>query len=77
MEDITDADYAPSKRISKDLEIKNLRAHHNLYVQSITLLFVDLFENFQSVCLEIYELDPAYFLTVSDLVWQAALKGPN
>ena len=26
------------------------------------------------MCLEVYELDPAHFLSVPELVWQAALK---
>ena len=30
MEDITDADYAHAKGVSKDLEIKNLEEHHDL-----------------------------------------------
>ena len=31
-------------------------------------------ENFRNVCLEIYELDPAKFLSAPRLEWQAALK---
>ena len=46
MEDITDADYTHTKRVSKDFEIKNLRKYHNLYVQSDTLFLADVFENF-------------------------------
>ena len=38
MEDVTDAGYAHSKRVCKDLEIKTLREYHDLYVQSHTLL---------------------------------------
>ena len=38
MEDITDADYAHAKRDFKDFEIKKLGEHHDLYVQSDTLL---------------------------------------
>ena len=34
-----------------------------MYVQSDTLLFIDVFENFQNICLEIYELDLTRFLT--------------
>ena len=34
---------------------------------------VDVFENFQK-CLEIYELDPAKFLSAPALAWQVALK---
>ena len=45
-----------------------------MYVQSDTLLLPDVFENFRNMCLGIYELDPASFLTVPGLTWQAALK---
>ena len=37
-------------------------------------LLADVFENFQNMCLIIYYLDPARFLTPPDLVWQAALE---
>ena len=40
-------------------------------------MLADVFENFWNICLEIYELDPAQFLSVPGLVWQAALKKPN
>ena len=38
MEDITDADYVPAKRLCKDFEITNLGEYHDLYVPSDTLL---------------------------------------
>ena len=59
MEDIDDAVYTHAKRVCKDFEIKNL------HVQSDALLLADVFENFQNMCLEIYELDPACFFTAS------------
>ena len=74
MEDITDANYAHAKRVCKDFEIKNLGEYHDLYVQSNTLLLADVFENFRNMCLKIYELDPAKFLSAPGLAWQAALK---
>ena len=43
-------------------------------VQSDTLLLANVFGNFRSVCLEIYELDPAKSLSALGLAWQAALK---
>ena len=46
IEDITDADYAQEKRVCKDFETKNLEEYQNLYVQSDTLLLVDVFKNF-------------------------------
>ena len=45
-----------------------------MYVQSNTLLLADVFENFRNMYLEIYELDPAKFLSALGLSWHAALK---
>ena len=41
--------------------------YYNLYVQSDILLLADIFENFQTICLRIYELFPAHFLSASGL----------
>ena len=37
-------------------------------------MLADVFENFRNTCLEIYELDPAKFLSVPGSAWQAALR---
>ena len=42
--------------------------------KSDTLLLVDVFENFWNKSLEIYELDPAHFLSAPGSAWQAVLK---
>ena len=62
------------KRVYKDIEIKNLGEYHDLNVQRDTLLLADVFENFRNMCIKIYELDPAEFLSAPGLAWQAALK---
>ena len=74
LEDITDADYAHTKRVCKSSETKNLGEYYDLHVQSDTLLLVDVFENFRNMSLRIYELDTAKFLSASGLACQAALK---
>ena len=66
MEDITDADYVPAKRLCKDFEIKNLGEYHDLYVPSDTLLWVNVFEDFGNVCLAICELNLFNFLQHQD-----------
>ena len=38
------------------------------------LLLADVLKNFTNKCTEIYELDPAHFLSVPGLAWQACLK---
>ena len=74
MEDITDVDYAHVKRVCKDFEIKSLGEYYEWYVQSDTLLLADVIENFRNMCINIYKLDPAKFLSAPGLAWQAALK---
>ena len=54
--------------------ITNLDEYHDLYVQSDTLLLADVFDNFRDKCIEIYEIDPAHFLSAPGLAWQASLK---
>ena len=63
MEDITDGDYAHAKRVCKDFEIKNLGEYHDLYIQHDASLLADVFDSFRNMCLEIYEHDPAKFLS--------------
>ena len=48
--------------------------YHDLYVQSHTLLLAYVFENYRNICLEIYKLDPVYFVSAPGLSWQACLK---
>ena len=74
MEDVTDVDHRHEKRTFKSLNKKNLGDYHDLYIQIDTLLLFDIFENFRNKCIEIYELDPAHFLSVPVLACQACFK---
>ena len=58
----------------ENFDIKNLGEYHDLHVQSNTLLLADVFESFRNKCIEIYELDPAHFLSALILAWQECLK---
>ena len=74
LEHIVDLDYAHAQKVWDVFEIKNLGEYQDLYVQSDTLLLEDVFKNFRNNCLEIYELDPVYFVSIPGLAWQACLK---
>ena len=74
MEDITDVDYRHGKTVFEYLINKNLGDCHDLYVQSDTLLLADVFQNFRNICIKVYKLDPAHFLSAPGLAWQACLK---
>ena len=74
LEDISNKDYMHAQKVWDVFEIKNLGEYHDLNVKSDTLLLADAFENFRNKCLEIYELDPIYFVSAPGLAWQACLK---
>ena len=77
MESIDDVDYRHGNNVFKRFKLKNLGEYHDLYVKSDTLLLADVFENFRDTCVKIYELDPAHFLSLPGLAWQACLKKTN
>ena len=52
-------------RTKRDFEIKDLGEYHDLYVQSDTLLLVNVFENFINMCLKTYEHDPEKLISSS------------
>ena len=74
MENIDDIDYRHGNNVFKKFKLKNLGEYHDLYVQSDTLLLADVFENFRNMGMKVYELDPAHFLSLPGLAWQACLK---
>ena len=76
MENIADIDYRHGNKVFKVFKLENLGDYHDLYVQSDTLL-ADVFENFRDMCIKEYELDPAHFLSLPGLAWQACFKKTN
>ena len=71
---ITDEDYTHAQKVRDTYKIKNLGEYHDSYFQSDTTLLADVFESFRDKCIEIYDLDPAHFLSALGLAWQACLK---
>ena len=69
LENITDEDYVHAQKVWDAFKIKNIGEYHDLYAQSDTLLW-----NMWNMCLDIYELDPVYFVSAPGLAWQACLK---
>ena len=74
MENIEDIDYRHVNNVLKRFKLKNLGEYIDLYVQSDILLLADVFVNFRNTCHEVYELNPAHFLSLPGLAWQACLK---
>ena len=48
--------------------------YHDLYVQADTAQLSDAFESFRSLCLKVYQLDPAYFVSAPSFSFESMLK---
>ena len=64
MKNIEDIDYRHGNNVFNKFKLNNLGDYHDL-------------ENFRDMCLKEYELDPAHFLSLPGLAWQAYLKKTN
>ena len=51
-----------------------MKDYHKLYNPSDVLLLADIFENFRSICMNHYGLDPAWYFCAPGLAWDATLK---
>ena len=74
LDDITDIDYRPVKRVLKEFNIKNRGAYHDWYVQSETLLLADVFEHFRNTSFKKFKLDSEDFLSAPGLTWLSYLQ---
>ena len=51
-----------------------MKDFHNLYNLSDVLLVADIFENFRTIGINHYVLDPAWYFNTPGLAWDATLK---
>ena len=77
LENICKEDHKHAQNVWNTFNIKNLGEYHDLYVQSDTTQLADIFEQFRTLCLNEYKLDPAYFCTTPGLAFEACLKMNN
>ena len=72
--DSSDEDYAHAQKVWGVFKMEYFKDYHGLYNKVDVLLLADVFENFRSICIENYGLDPAHYYTAPGLAWDAALK---
>jgi len=72
--DITDDDFVPAQKVWEHFGMKMFREYHDLYLKTDVLLLADVFENFRNICLNNYDLDPAWYYSSPGLAWDACLK---
>lgn len=72
--DISEQDYAHASRVWSTFHINNMKEYTLLYKKSDVLLLADVMENFRNLCMQTYQLDPAWYFIAPGLAWSAMLK---
>lgn len=70
-------EYNHAKNVWNRFNCQTLGDYSDLYLKTDCLLLCDVFENFRDICLQNYGLDPAHYLTVPSLSFDAMLKYTN
>ena len=73
-EHISEGNYTYAQNIWKTFSCKTLGDYHDVYLKSDVLILTEVCENFRNFCLDHYGLDPAHFLTGSQLSHTALLN---
>ena len=71
---ITYEDHHHAEKVWKTFGMKTFRKYHDTYLISDVLQLAGVFENFRDVCMDNYELDPAWYYTAPGLAWDTPLK---
>ena len=66
-EGITDVDYLHAHTVWEEFNIESIKDYHKLYNLSDVLLLTYIFENFRSICMNHYGLDPAWYFSAPGL----------
>ena len=72
--EITDAEYARAQRVWDEMGCKTFLDYMELYVLTDSLLLCDVFESFRDLCMQYYKLDPAHYMSLPAIGYDAMLK---
>jgi hypothetical protein len=70
-------DYAKAQKIWDAFGCTCFKHFHDHYLTTDVFLLADVFEHFRKLSIEFYGLDPAQYLTLPSLSWDAMLKFTN
>lgn len=77
LEGISDSEYEHAKLVWNTFNCQTLGQYSDLYLRTDVLLLSDVFENFRTISIQNYDLDPLYYLTLPGLTFDAMLKFTN
>jgi hypothetical protein len=73
-EKCSDELYNRAKDVWERFNCKTLGDYHDVYLLTDVGLLSDVYENFRTMSMQYYGLDPAHYLTLPHFAWDAMLK---
>jgi hypothetical protein len=71
---ISDEDFKHVQNVIKTFNIKNFKEYHDLYLKIDVFGLRDVFEYHRELSMKTYGLDPAHYIGLPQLTWDAGLK---
>lgn len=71
---ISDVEYNHALKVWDMFSVKSMGEYSDIYLKTDVLLLSDIFQNFRSLCMKHYDLDPAWYFTAPGLSFDACLK---
>jgi len=72
--DISDEDYARAQQVWSELGCTTMTDYMELYCLTDSLLLHDVFQSFRDLCMDHYTLDPAHYMSLPAIGYDAMLK---
>ena len=71
---ISEEEYQRGLNVWKLFDCKTLKDYLQVYLRTDVLLLTDVFEEFRSLCLQDYKLDPVHYVSLPAMSWDALLS---
>jgi hypothetical protein len=71
---ITDDEYEHATNVWKLLKCSTFKKYHKFYLQSDVMLLADVFENFRTMCMVDFNLDPVHYISLPGFSFDAMLQ---
>ncbi|GFQ88998.1 uncharacterized protein TNCT_458121 [Trichonephila clavata] len=76
-ENISENEYRFAKFIFSKFKCQNFEDYLRLYLNTDVVLLAEVFENFRTLSMDYFQLDPVHFYTTPSLTWSAGIKTTN
>ncbi|XP_071052135.1 uncharacterized protein [Onthophagus taurus] len=71
---ITEENYCRAQTVWNLFNCRTLGEYSDIYLTSDVLLLADVFENFRTISMKYYSLDPCHYFTAPGFAWDALLR---